>query len=106
MAEQMDIQYDYIVAGGGIAGSVITRRLAEKYPSSNILVIEAGGRAEGHPLIGPPLACFGAHFSDIDWAYMTVPQKHLGGRQAYQPAGDFSVTHSIYIFLTIDFVHR
>ncbi|KAF8888747.1 hypothetical protein BD779DRAFT_1611207 [Infundibulicybe gibba] len=69
-------KFDYIIAGGGLAGSVLARRLADKYPSSSVLVIEAGGRPEGHPLIGPPMACFATHFSELDWAYFSVPQKH------------------------------
>lgn len=84
-------QYDYIIAGGGLAGSVLARRLADKYPSSSILLVEAGGRPEGHPLIGPPLACFAAHFSDLDWAYTSVPQKHLGGKSEYQAGGELPV---------------
>jgi choline dehydrogenase-like flavoprotein len=91
MSAPTTIQYDYIIAGGGVAGSVLTRRLSDKYPSSSILLIEAGGKPEGHPLIGPPLASFAAHFSDIDWAYMSVPQKHLGGRSTYHGAGELSI---------------
>lgn len=87
MAQQPNAKYDYIISGGGLAGSVLARRLADKYPSSSILIIEAGKRPEGHPLIGPPLACFQAHFSDIDWAYMSVPQKFSGGKPSYQAGG-------------------
>jgi choline dehydrogenase-like flavoprotein len=42
--------YDYVIVGGGIAGCVLARRLSDEHPSSSILVIEAGGRPEGHPL--------------------------------------------------------
>lgn len=87
---QQNPSYDYIIAGGGIAGSVLARRLADKYPTLSILLLEAGIRPEGHPLIGPPLACFAAHFSEIDWKYSTVPQKHLGGKIAYQAGGKCS----------------
>jgi choline dehydrogenase-like flavoprotein len=89
MSAPTTTQYDYIIAGGGIAGSVLTRRLADKYPSSSVLLIEAGGRPEGHPLIGSPLAVYDAYLSDIDWKYMSVPQKHLGGKPRYQGAGMF-----------------
>ena len=82
------VQYHYIIVGGGVAGSVLTRRLADKYPACSILLIEAGGAPDGHPLIGPPLACFAAHFSDLDWAYMSVPQKHLSGKSIYMGAGE------------------
>ena len=79
--------YDYVIAGGGLAGSVVARRLADKYSSASILVLEAGGRPEGHPLIGSPFACFAAHFSDIDWAYFSVPQQHLSCKPVYQAGG-------------------
>jgi len=89
MSTPTTTQYDYIIAGGGIAGSVLARRLADKYPSSSVLLVEAGGRPEGHPLIGPPMAAFAARLSDLDWKYMSVPQKHLGGTPEYLSAGGF-----------------
>jgi choline dehydrogenase-like flavoprotein len=85
-------EYDYVIVGGGLAGCVLARRLSDKYSSSSILVVEAGGRPEDNPLIGPPLVSFGFQFSDIDWAYKSVPQKHLGGRPAYQTGGKFQGT--------------
>ena len=85
-------KYDYIIAGGGIAGSVLARRLADKYPSVSILLVEAGGRPEGHPLIDPPMACLAAANSELDWAYTTVPQKSLGGRAIHQAAGMYTPT--------------
>ncbi|KAJ5901286.1 glucose dehydrogenase [Penicillium tannophilum] len=79
--------YDYIIIGGGLAGSALAGRLAEHHPSRSILVLEAGSNVVGHPLTSSPLACFGAHLSPIDWAYTTVPQIHLNGRQCYAAAG-------------------
>lgn len=79
--------YDYIIIGGGVAGCALAARLAEKDSSLKILLIEAGANAAAHPLTSTPLACFGAHFSDLDWAYTTVPQKHLNERKSYLGAG-------------------
>lgn len=81
-------KYDYIIAGGGIAGSV----LADKYTSASILLVEAGGRPEGHPLIDPPMACLAALNSELDWAYTTLPQKNLGGATIHQGAGMYTLT--------------
>ena len=99
-------QHDYIIVGGGISGSVLARRLADKYPSSSILLIEAGGRPEGHPLIGPPLASFVAANSDIDWGYQTAPQKHLGGRTKYQGAGELSDSFLSKLGFLIKLIYR
>ncbi|KAJ6088342.1 glucose dehydrogenase [Penicillium sp. IBT 16267x] len=79
--------YDYIIVGGGLAGSALAGRLAEYHPSRTILLLEAGSNVVGHPLTSFPLACFGAHRSPLDWAYTTVPQTHLNGRQCYAAAG-------------------
>jgi choline dehydrogenase-like flavoprotein len=74
---------DYIILGGGIAGCVLASRLKEADSSLSIVLIEAGQDPTGHPLTTAPLACFAAHHSDLDYAYRTVPQEHLGGRQCY-----------------------
>lgn len=79
--------YDYIIIGGGLAGCVLASRLHEKKPSLSILLLEAGPDCTGHPLTSAPLACFGAHHSDLDWDYKTAPQKHLDGRDCYAAAG-------------------
>ncbi|KAE8143155.1 hypothetical protein BDV38DRAFT_277181 [Aspergillus pseudotamarii] len=78
---------DYIIIGGGLAGCALASRLYEKNKTLNILIIEAGANAADHPLTKIPLACFGAHYSPLDWAYTTVPQKSLNGRQCYNSAG-------------------
>lgn len=41
--------FDYVIAGGGLAGSVLARRLAEG--SGSVLVIEAGVDAEDQEVI-------------------------------------------------------
>ncbi|KAL4867747.1 hypothetical protein BDV12DRAFT_209590 [Aspergillus spectabilis] len=79
-------EHDYIILGGGLAGSTIAGRLSTKDPSLKILVIEAGPNVADHPLTSSPLACFGAHFSPLDWAYTTVPQVHLDNRECYNSA--------------------
>lgn len=80
-------QFDYIVIGGGLAGTTLAARLRDKDNSVRVLVIEAGKDPSNHPLATAPLACFAAHNSDLDWAYTTLPQKHLDGRSIYQAAG-------------------
>ncbi|PLB55927.1 alcohol oxidase [Aspergillus steynii IBT 23096] len=80
-------EYEYIVIGAGLAGSALASRLAQKSPEARILVLEAGSSVVDHPLTGAPMACFGAHYSPLDWAYSTTPQSHLDGRVCYNAAG-------------------
>ncbi|PQE30232.1 glucose dehydrogenase protein [Rutstroemia sp. NJR-2017a WRK4] len=80
-------KYDYIIIGGGIAGSVLASRLHETHPSLSILLIEAGLDVSKNPLVtdsanGPFLVG-----SELDWGYSTVPQRHLNNRIIANNAG-------------------
>ena len=75
--------YDYIIVGGGTAGCVLASRLIERQSSLSILVIEAGGDITDHPHVSKPLEAALLHFSDIDYKYFTVPQKHLDNKPRY-----------------------
>ncbi|KAG0377707.1 hypothetical protein BGX24_005595 [Mortierella sp. AD032] len=79
------VSYDYIVLGGGAAGSVVASRLAED-PAVNVLVLEAGYTDEIFASRVPSAynVLFG---SDADWNYETVPQTHAGNRTLMQPRG-------------------
>lgn len=79
--------YDYIIVGGGIGGCVVASRLAQRLPQTSILLLEAGKPVKDHPLTQTPMAAFAAHYSDIDWAYNMVPQKHLNNRAILQSSG-------------------
>ncbi|KAH8653773.1 hypothetical protein BX600DRAFT_553430 [Xylariales sp. PMI_506] len=87
MANIIPTHADYIIIGGGIAGCVLASRLKQGNPSLSVVLIESGKDPVGHPLTTDPLACFAAHYSDLDYAYKTVPQKHLSDRECYAAAG-------------------
>ncbi|XP_055933901.1 L-sorbose 1-dehydrogenase-like [Argiope bruennichi] len=82
-------EYDYIVVGGGSAGSVVASRLSEE-PCVNVLLLEAGGKKP--PLIND-IPALGRFFwlTDIDWQFKTVPQKHSAyfhtNQQVIWPSG-------------------
>ncbi|RDW70528.1 GMC family oxidoreductase [Aspergillus mulundensis] len=78
--------YDYIIIGGGLAGCTLAGLLSTTPSPPRILLIEAGPSVATHPLTSSPLACFGAHFSPLDWAYKTTPQPHLNNRECYNAA--------------------
>jgi choline dehydrogenase len=81
----MEIQCDYVVVGTGSAGAVITNRLSAD-PATAVVALEAGPRNKSR-FIGIPAAFSKLFRSEIDWDYLTEPQKELAGREIYWPRG-------------------
>jgi choline dehydrogenase-like flavoprotein len=79
-------EVDYLVLGGGSAGSVLASRLSED-PSATVALIEAGGSGDGWMIDTPIANVLTAPTKLNNWAYETVPQPGLGGRRGYQPRG-------------------
>jgi choline dehydrogenase len=77
--------FDYIIVGGGAAGSVMAARLSE-HPDINVLLIEAGS-ADYAPEINIPLAAMQLFKTKFDWDYCSEPEPALGGRTIYVPRG-------------------
>jgi choline dehydrogenase len=76
---------DYIVVGTGSAGSVVANRLSAD-PSVEVVVLEAGPR-DKDKFIHIPAAFAKLFRSEVDWDYLTEPQKELDGREIYWPRG-------------------
>jgi choline dehydrogenase len=91
--------YDFIVIGGGSAGSVVAARLSED-PNVQVLLLEAGG-SDRHPFYHLP-AGFAKMTKGIgSWGWETVPQKHLQDKvfrytQAKVMGGGSAINAQIY----------
>jgi choline dehydrogenase-like flavoprotein len=76
---------DYIVVGTGSAGSVVANRLSSD-PAAEVLVLEAGPR-DKDKFVHIPAAFAKLFRTEMDWDYLTEPQKELDGREIYWPRG-------------------
>src|SRR5919197_14815 len=81
-------RYDFVIAGGGSAGSALANRLSAD-PSTTVLVLEAG--RSDYPwdvFIHMPAARpfpIGSRF--YDWKYESEPEPDMGGRRVYHARG-------------------
>jgi len=104
---QRSSSYDFVIAGGGLAGLVVAARLSDD-PNSTVLVLEAGPSgddvadrlSEQHVqtflrcyLIIPVDTPSGTYYQSLvssapyDWLYTSTPQTNMGGRSIRQPRG-------------------
>lgn len=81
----MDIHCDYVVVGTGSAGATVVNRLSAD-PGTAVVALEAGP-LDKDKIIHIPAAFSKLFRSDLDWNYLTEPQKELNGREIYWPRG-------------------
>jgi choline dehydrogenase-like flavoprotein len=78
LAAELKGQFDFIVCGAGISGSVVAGRLAAN-PAVKVLLLEAGGTDELELVINPNhwVRSLGG---ELDWGFIAEPNPHLNGR--------------------------
>jgi choline dehydrogenase len=84
----MTEHHDFVIVGGGSAGSALAARLSED-PSNRVLVLEAGRPDWWFDVfIHMPAALafpIGSRF--YDWKYESEPEPYMGGRRVYHARG-------------------
>ena len=84
----MTRRYDYVIVGGGSAGSALANRLSAD-ASTSVLVLEAGRTdTKLDPFIHMPAALpYPIGNALYDWKYESEPEEHMGGRSVYHARG-------------------
>jgi choline dehydrogenase len=82
----VDLTFDFIVVGGGSAGSLLANRLSEN-PANKVLLLEAGNSGKDFSYDLPFIAGKLFEFERNNWAFRSQPQMGMNGRSMYFPRG-------------------
>lgn len=76
---------DVVIVGAGSAGCALANRLSSD-PACNVLLLEAGGSDE-RDAIRIPREYFSLWDTDVDWQYVSTPQRGTANRTHKMPRG-------------------
>jgi choline dehydrogenase len=84
----MTSQFDFIIVGGGSAGSALANRLSAD-PDNRVLVLEAGRPDWSWDVFihMPAALAFPIGNRFYDWKYESEPEPEMGGRRVYHARG-------------------
>src|SRR3954465_10670779 len=84
----MSERYDFVIVGGGSAGSALGNRLSAD-PSTRVLVLEAGRPDYPWDLFihMPAALTYPIGNRLYDWKYESEPEPHMNGRRVYHARG-------------------
>lgn len=89
VVDDVSVEYDYVIVGGGSAGSVLASRLSES--KNTVLLLEAGGFYDENPMFDIPIQWSQLQQTPHDWRYVTEPQvvscQGLKGQRSFWPRG-------------------
>ncbi len=101
MAQQAELDADFIIVGAGSAGCVMAARLTED-PATRVVLLEAGGE-DKNMWIHIPLG-YGKTFANpaVNWMFRTEPDASTNGRSIFWPrgkvlGGSSSINGMVYI---------
>ena len=77
--------HDFVIVGGGTAGSVLTEQLSAS-GRHRVLLLEAGGEPR-NPFIKIPAGFSQLFRSKVDWALESEPGSATRGRKVFIPRG-------------------
>lgn len=85
-AKAVSEPYDYIIAGGGLAGCVLANRLSAD-GTKRVLMLEAGRSDYNNLFIRMPAGILQLFRSVYDWQYETGGEKACNGRNVFLQRG-------------------